>query len=287
MDTPVALSSDLVKTLIQFNTYNVKQLEFLAGLAKNKQFGAMMRYTAAGLTFVYSLGKMFGMNPSELIPFSSNFNQQSLMPSSPALKFGGSVVGAAVNAPDKYGKTRSLAQKASDIGSTAWGIVPGGAQAKKTYQGAQDIMQGGSYNAAGKLQFKQGQSLPEKAQSLLFGKYAGQNAQDYYSSGGKSPETTKIKPIFDNIQHLISQGNTAAAQKILDGLSDADYAEYKKMKSAAKAQETIALKKKVLPIYMQIQTLIKQGKKDDAQKIVDGLTDDEYKVYQSLKKSSQ
>jgi len=106
------------------------------------------------------------------------------LPAPPAGKFLATTAGAILNAPDKYGNQRDLPKKLKDIAATAWGIVPGGSQAKKTIQGYQSIQEGGSYDAAGRLQFKQDQSTAGQLQSLLFGKYAGQNAQNYFDKKG-------------------------------------------------------------------------------------------------------
>ncbi|HNR81533.1 MAG TPA: hypothetical protein PKK37_03790 [Candidatus Pacearchaeota archaeon] len=177
IDTPLAFSNDIVKTLMQFQTYTTKQVEFLSELAKDKNFGALARYTAAGLLYVATIGQAFGMDWKELIPAWR-------LPAPPAGKFLATTAGAILNAPDKYGNQRDFPKKLKDIAATAWGIVPGGSQAKKTIQGYQSIQEGGSYDAAGRLQFKQDQSTAGQLQSLLFGKYAGQNAQNYFDKKG-------------------------------------------------------------------------------------------------------
>jgi len=177
IDTPLAFSNDIVKTLMQFQTYTTKQVEFLSELAKDKNFGALARYTAAGLLYVATIGQAFGMDWKELIPAWR-------LPAPPAGKFLATTAGAILNAPDKYGNQRDFPKKLKDIAATAWGIVPGGSQAKKTIQGYQSIQEGGSYDAAGRLQFKQDQSTAGQLQSLLFGKYAGQNAQNYFGKKG-------------------------------------------------------------------------------------------------------
>jgi len=177
IDTPLAFSNDIVKTLMQFQTYTTKQVEFLSELAKDRNFGALARYTAAGLLYVATIGQAFGMDWKELIPAWR-------LPAPPAGKFLATTAGAILNAPDKYGNQRDFPKKLKDIAATAWGIVPGGSQAKKTIQGYQSIQEGGSYDAAGRLQFNQDQSTAGQLQSLLFGKYAGQNAQNYFDKKG-------------------------------------------------------------------------------------------------------
>lgn len=183
IDTPVGLQSDIVKTLTQFQTYTIKQIEFLTEMAKDKNFIGLLRYAVGGLVFVYTLGKAFGMSPEQLIP---NFRFET----PPSLKFPVEAGKAILNSPDKYGRSINLPDKISNIINSSTGLIPAGSQIKKTIQGVQNMNQGGSYTKSGNLQFKQGQSIPEKLQSLLFGKYASKNAQNYYNNVGKKKTST-------------------------------------------------------------------------------------------------
>lgn len=70
IDSPVVLQSDIAKTLGQFQSFNIKQTEFLAEMVKNKEFGKMVRWVGANLLVVGSVGKILGMEPSDMIPFS-------------------------------------------------------------------------------------------------------------------------------------------------------------------------------------------------------------------------
>ena len=174
VDTPIGLSSDIMKTLFQMQTFTVKQTEFLAEMAMNKDIMGLARYSIAGLAFVYTIGKAFGMEPKDLIP-TFRFGVP------PSMKLPWEAGKAAFNAPDKYGNERDLKTKATDVAESAIGLIPGGIQAKKTIQGAQAVKVGGSYDKGDKLQFKVGQTTPQKAQALLFGKYAGSGAKDYFN----------------------------------------------------------------------------------------------------------
>lgn len=173
IDTPVALQSDIAKTLTQFQTYTVKQIEFLTEMAKDKNFAGLLRYALGGLAFTYTIGKAFGMKPEQLIP-SFRFDTP------PSLKLPVEVGKAALNTPDKYGKQRSLSQKAKDIGNSAIGLVPAGSQIKKTVQGIDALRQGKSTDKAGRAQFDVGGSMLKDAQAALFGKYANKEAQNYF-----------------------------------------------------------------------------------------------------------
>lgn len=173
VDTPVALSADLVKTLTQFQTYTTKQTEFLAELARDRNFAAFVRYGLAGYLFVNTIGQAMGMEEKELLPLF-RFDVP------PSLKLPWELAKAAVDAPDKYGNDRDLAEKFEDIGKASIGLIPGGSQIKKTVQGLQAVEEGGSYDAAGRLQFEQEDTPAAKLQTVLFGKYAGDNAKAYF-----------------------------------------------------------------------------------------------------------
>lgn len=58
----------------------------------------------------------------------------------------------------------------------------GGAEAKKIVEGVKFNMEGGSYNQNGKLQYPSGDSLGNKAQSVIFGKGATKQARDYFET---------------------------------------------------------------------------------------------------------
>ncbi len=260
IDTPVAMSSDIMKVLGQFQTFTTKQIEFLAGMAKNKEYAGLIRYVLAGLVFVYTIGQVFGMDPKDLVPIYR-------LGIPPSLKLPFETAKLAVG-----GK--------SDILSTLPGYIPAGIQAKKTIQGIKAVQEGGSYDASGKFQFAQGQSTPQKIQSILFGKYAQQSAEDYFNRGEISKEEkSKVQPIYDEAQKLIANGDTAGATALVDQLSDADYETYKKIKTGVTAQKTIEGKKNILPRYNEIQKMTP----DEQQAVVDAMTDDEYKYYKLVK----
>lgn len=174
VDTPVGMQSDIMKTLFQFQTFTTKQIEFLGEQLKDKNFVGLIRYAVAGMVFVYTIGKAFGMEPKELLPIYR-------FDTPPSLKLPTEVVKAVADSPDKYGNDRDLGQKASDIGKSAIGLIPAGTQAKKTIEGTQAMLQGKSKTKAGVAQFDVGGTLAKDAQAVLFGKYAGQNAKDYFA----------------------------------------------------------------------------------------------------------
>lgn len=93
----------------------------------------------------------------------------------------------------------------------------------------------------------------------------------------------KFQPTFDDIQTLLAEGKDDQAQALVNGLTDAEYVTYKLMKKKMKTAETNATKVKLYPTYLKVQDLISQGKENEAQSIVDAMSDSEYKAYKSLK----
>ena len=189
VDQPVALGSDIMKTLFQFQTYTTKQTEFLSEIVKGAVKGdkkmqnvvSLLRYGIAGYVFVNTVGKALGMTEAELIPLYQNLTGERKTSLAPSLKFPIEVGKAIAGTPDKYGNERDFSEKASDVGKSLIGLIPGGNQIKKTYEGYKAVQEGGSFTKSGNLQFEQGTSKASQIQSILFGKYASQNAKDYFN----------------------------------------------------------------------------------------------------------
>lgn len=179
IDTPVALQSDIVKTVAQFQNYTVKQTEFLAEMAKDKNVLGLLRYAVAGLAFVYTVGKAFGMNPADLIP---SFR----VGTPPSLKLPVEAGKAALNTPDKFNRHRSVAQKASDVGKAVIGLIPGGTQAKKSIEGLRAYNQGKDVTPTGKTRFPIPHTPGNLIRTTLFGKSSLPQAKDYYANLGKA-----------------------------------------------------------------------------------------------------
>lgn len=285
VDTPVGMSSDIMKTLLQFQSFTTKQIEFLGGKAKGSFYGdeklknalGLLRYALAGLVFTYTIGEAFGMKPQELLPWYRFETPVSL-------KFPVEVGKALMDSPNKYGQARSTTQKLKDIGNSAVTLFPAGSQIKKTYQGIQSINQGGSFTSNGNLQFPIGKTNTQKAQAVLFGKYANQSAQDYFNKPNtKLKEQTDIIPIYNKAQALIQEGKQEEADALVQTLTDKQYEIYNSFKKAQKLNKNTEAKLKMIPFYQEMQKL-KETNPDEADRQVNELSDEEYKVYDSIKK---
>lgn len=225
IDTPLILSSDLGKTIGQFQSFTTKQIEFLMEMSKKamkgdekaKNFVGLLRYAIAGTIFVSTIGEAFNMKITDLIPTVR-------LGTPPSLKIPVEVGKAVLNVPDKYGKERDLEQKAKDVGKTLWGIIPGGTQLKKTLEGYEAMKEGAAKDAAGRTQFDVGGTPLKDAQALIFGKYSGQGAKDYYEDDTTYAEATLKKimasPTGDEDFIKIIQENPALAENVTKAFED-------------------------------------------------------------------
>lgn len=98
-------------------------------------------------------------------------------------------------------------------------------------------------------------------------------------------EKEDIKPIYNKVQSLMSEGKDAEAQEIIDGLSDDEWEIYKGIKKTDKTRQSKAEKIKMYPTVIEIQKLKAEGKDAEVQKMVDFMTDDEYDDYIRAKKA--
>lgn len=278
IDTPVALQNDIVKTLTQFQSYTLKQIEFLTEMAKNKEFMGLTRYAVGGLAFVYTIGQMFGMKPEQLLPIFR-------FDTPPSLKFPVEVAKAVLDSPDKYGQDRDLEEKTSDIAKSTIGLIPAGSQLKKTIEGLMTIQKGGSFDRGGNLQFEAPTTTEGKIQALLFGKYSTEKAGKYFDKSVQADKDMEvIQPIYNQIQEMKKAGKEEEALALYDSLGEKGKEVYKKVKSKAKAEETKIGKQEILPTFREIRKLKEEGKADEALQVYEALTDDEKKYYQLLKK---
>jgi hypothetical protein len=175
VDIPVAMQNDIVKTLGQFQSYTLKQLEFLGGLVKDKNFAGLLRYAIGGYIFVHTIGKAFGMKDKEYLLPWFRFDTP------PALKTIVDTGKAIVGTKDTYGNTPTVSKRIGTIRKDITGLLPAGNQIRKTLAGLKAIKDGGVKDAKGNLKFKQRKTFLKKAQSVLFGPNVSSEAQKYYN----------------------------------------------------------------------------------------------------------
>lgn len=186
VDTPVALGSDIAKTLLQFQSYNVKQAEFLAEMAKNKNYAGLIRFVLASIGFLVTLGTLFGMKWQDLVPFS----RYSLPPIISGPK---KIIEGVVGKKDQFGNVPSGKRRLNTVVSGVVPFIPGGVQAKKTLDAITAIRQGESKNTSGNSQYKIKPGALNAARAALFGKSNLPEAKDYYGQkGDKVKEDIKL-----------------------------------------------------------------------------------------------
>lgn len=176
VDSPVILGSDVAKTVGQLQTFSVKQAEFLARMIKNKELAGLLRWTGASLAMVYTVGRVFGMSPKDLIP---------------TFRLGGSPLGNAFStllglvSPDQ--EKRDEAQR--NIGANAAAFVPAGVQARKTYQGLNVVSQGADFTPSGRTRYEVEQTPANYLRAGIFGKRSLPEAQEYYRGLNEKDDT--------------------------------------------------------------------------------------------------
>lgn len=190
IDTPVAMNSALAKSLAQFQSYNVKQGEFIGNLIKSKDIAGILRLSAASAIFLYTIGKLVGMEPKDFIP-GSRMTQSGVAGGLVGPLWG--LADKAVKSTDDYGNELSPGERVTNFGEQAFKtLFPGGSQISKTLQGLQAANQGGTTDSAGRTKYNIGSD--EAIQSVLFGPNSTQSAKQYYqnkSSGGSSKSKSK------------------------------------------------------------------------------------------------
>lgn len=206
VDTPVALNQDIIKVFTQLGTYNIKQIEFLTRMVKNKEFAGIIRYTGASILFWATIGKLFGMTLQQLIPSVGLGNAPAV---STAMN-----VATAVN-PSTNAKDRAAAQK--KVATGFLGLIPGGLQARKTFQGGQAMGEGKSIGSTGKVQYNIAQTPTNFVRALLFGKSALPEAQESFSTG-------------DELQKGLDEQKAASAQLGLE--AEQKWTELKDLKTS-------------------------------------------------------
>lgn len=115
---------------------------------------------------------------------------------------------------------------------------------------------------------------------------AMQAVTDAHSAKNKV-ENLKVQPTYDKVQQLAKEGKQDEAKAIVDGLSDADYEVYKRIKTTDKRNQTAEAERAMLPTTQKILELVGQGKQDEAQKIIENMTDEEYRIYKLTKNKLQ
>jgi len=187
VDTPVAMQSDLAKTLGQFQSFNMKQTEFLGEMIGGKDIAGMMRWIGGNALMMFTVGNLIGIDIKDIIPFGSVLTGETKLGATPPIQLAGDLYGAAINAPDKFGNVSEegvLSRVGTALGKNAPAFIPGGVQAKKTLQGIKAVGEEGSYSKSGRLQYPIEKTPENYLRAGLFGKSNLPSAREYFDNDG-------------------------------------------------------------------------------------------------------
>jgi hypothetical protein len=191
VDTPVALSGDITKTLFQFQSFGLKQAEFLGGMVRNKDIAGLARYTGASIAALYSIGNLIGMDWKEFIPFYQNFSEGK-MPTPPIIQVGKSLAAT----PGLLSEDEQKQDNAKrELGKLAGLTIPAGTQIKKTIGGLKTVGKGISETAKGRVRSPVDQTATNYVRGALFGEYNLPEMQEYYDK--------KRKPLGESQSELV------------------------------------------------------------------------------------
>lgn len=192
IDTPPVLQGPINKTLFQFQSFNLKQAEFLAEMIKNKDFAGLLRFSLASSLMYFTIGEAIGMRPQDFIPFSGVLTGQTKLGQTPPVKLLGDIGGGVFNTRGTYGEELTLQDRLKTIGNDLVPFIPAGVQAKKTIEGLKNVNQGYKTTKSGKVAF----SIEQTPANYLRAGILGTN---------NLPEAGKY---FDEGAHPQSQGET-------------------------------------------------------------------------------
>jgi len=188
VDTPVAMQSDLAKTLGQFQSFNLKQAEFLGEKIASKDVVGLLRWIGGNALMMLTVGKLIGIDVKDIIPFGGVFTGETKLGVTPPIQLGSDIYGAITNTPDKYGNVSedgTLKRVGSALVKNAPAFIPAGTQIKKTIQGIKAVREEGSFSKSGRLQYPIERTTGNYVKAGLFGKSNLPAAKEYFDNNGQ------------------------------------------------------------------------------------------------------
>jgi hypothetical protein len=165
LDTPVALNSDIAKTFAQFQTFGLKQVEFIGSMVSEREYAKLFRYILSSMLLFTYIGGAFGMK------WDDSFKTLRWgMP--PVIQFFIDIWGKGIMGEDSYGNKLDAGQRVKAVGKSLFtNVVPAGAQISRSIEGFQAVNSGKSTTSAGNFQYKIAQTPMNYIKGTLFGKY--------------------------------------------------------------------------------------------------------------------
>lgn len=181
VDTPQLLQSDITKTLLQFQSFNLKQTEFLIEMAKNKEFAGLARFGIASTAMLVTVGQLLNMKPTDFIPFYGVATGDTKLGQTPPVKLAMDVAKTVTGAKDQYGQQPDLGDRVDTFTNDLVPFIPGGVQIKKTVDALGDYARGYDETPSGKVKYPIEQNPSNLVRGALFGSNKLPVAQDYYN----------------------------------------------------------------------------------------------------------
>lgn len=206
IDTPLALQSDINKTLLQFMSYPIKQTEFIAEKIKNKELAGIVRYIGATAALVHGY-KQLGLN-LDVIPFQSIISGEQNIAEPPPVQLAKGLGKLAFGAGDE----RTRGEAIQELTKAGRAFIPGGVQGFKSAEGLLAFLQGKSTTPTGKTRFYVPQDPGTLAKTVAFGQYSIPEGQAYIESGFKT--IPKAQEELDRLKKMPKEKANEEARKI-------------------------------------------------------------------------
>lgn len=163
-----------------------------------------------------------------------------------------------------------------DLLASVGSPIGGGLQAKKTIEGIQSYNQGIVNSKAGNPNFVVNKNPINAFKMALFGENSTEEAQSYYNS---IDATSAGKTLLDQLKQLKKEGKIDEAKQLIENLSPSDLKSLQSSASAEKAKATKVAEAAMVPTVQNVIALKKEGKIDEAKKIIEGLSEDQKKYF--------
>jgi len=202
VDTPVALQSDSAKFLTQFQSYNIKQFEFIVEMIKNKEFASLIRLGAATTAAIGIVGDRLGLSWKDALILPNILSGQTKIGGTPFFQALGNT-GTAL-----LGEGYKQKQAQSKLKQSFIPFIPAGVQGKKTFGALGDIQGGGNRAAAGGLRYPVEPSID----SLLFGSGRTKQSRVYFDlqDTGLTPLSARQEGVYKELVELTGASEVQA-----------------------------------------------------------------------------
>jgi len=290
LDTPMVLRDDISKLLLQFQSFSMKQVEFIGEMVASKDIPAMLRFTAANLLMLKTAGEFLGLDWQSVFFPSVKVGQT---PPIEAAKGGLELAAGKMTGDEELAETGK--RKLFRAGTT---FIPAGVQIKKTYEG----LQGESRTPSGNLRFRTTDTPTDYVTGTLLGPWKTKPAREYLQTltlGKKQTSQRKklkaeiIKRIEagENISDLVNDMGQARMtqthfkEAIKEGLVDAiergDLEAATKLKSV---QRAIGIKDETIEKALRKSQFSPLDKKELINNLIQALIDKDLESATELKR---